>query len=218
MWARPPSLSALCRSILPGMIKSIAFMPRRRDLSRAAFRDYYETQHVTLALRHFTFGRYIRNHLADDQEPGFDCLSEFWHPDPTVVAPLMAGPVGDIMRADERAFTDQSNIRAALAEEIPLTTPKPDTKPGSVKTILLLQGDNRETLIDAAKDAASHRASRMTLDLLSPFDDRPIPCNALLMACGNEPLPFSPPSGWSISYRLATCPNETPIERHHDKA
>ena len=201
MLPRSPFPRARKRVHLRGMIKSVAFMPRRPDLSRAAFREYYEMRHVPLALRYFRFARYVRNHLADDQEPGFDCLSEFWHADPSVVAPLMAGPVGDILRADERAFTDQSNIRAALAEPIPLSVSQPDTQP---KTILLLQGKDRDALITAAQERSNHT----TLDFLTPFDARPIPCDALIALWGTEA--FSLPSTWAIRHRLSVLTDETP--------
>ncbi|WP_010126482.1 EthD domain-containing protein [Sphingomonas sp. KC8] len=195
------------------MIKSIAFMPRRSDLGRAAFRDYYETRHTPLALRYFRFARYIRNHLADDQEPGFDCLSEFWHPDPAASAARIGAAVVETLRADERVFTDQSNIRAALAEEIPLLATQPDAQPVSADaTILILHGTDRAALISAASQTARARSGQTTLDLLSPFDHRPIPCDALLILRGSEPFSFTPPSGWSISHRLPVLTEETPAD------
>ncbi|MBP8235890.1 MAG: EthD domain-containing protein, partial [Rhizorhabdus sp.] len=45
--------------------KTIGFMPRRADISRADFRAYYETRHAVLAVPLFPFRRYRRNHLVD---------------------------------------------------------------------------------------------------------------------------------------------------------
>ena len=60
-------------------VKTVDFMPRRRDISRARFRNHYEQHHAPLAVPLFPFARYRRNHLVDQSiEPGFDCLSEFW--------------------------------------------------------------------------------------------------------------------------------------------
>ncbi|WP_380877966.1 hypothetical protein ACFB49_14970 [Sphingomonas sp. DBB INV C78] len=195
------------------MLKSFAFMPRRVDSSRADFRTYYETRHTPLALEYFRFQKYIRNHLADDQEPGFDCLSEFWHGDPTVAAKTMAGPAGEVLRVDERKFTDQSNIRAAVAESSLLSGPQRDYQPGATpKTLWLLSGSDRPALLNAATAAAAGRTDRVMLDLLSPFDERPIPCDAILSVWGADDFAFTPPPGWSLRHRLPVLAEETAPE------
>jgi hypothetical protein len=45
------------------MSKNIALLSRRAELTRAQFRDYYETRHAPLAIGYFPFTRYVRNHL-----------------------------------------------------------------------------------------------------------------------------------------------------------
>ena len=46
-------------------MKTIGLMPRRPDMSRAAFRDHYENRHAPLALGKFPFEKYVRNHVVD---------------------------------------------------------------------------------------------------------------------------------------------------------
>ncbi|MGF7147068.1 uncharacterized protein (TIGR02118 family) [Sphingomonas zeicaulis] len=152
-----------------GVIKTIGFMPRRPDISRAQFREYYETRHAPLAVPLFPFIRYRRNHLADmDVEPGFDCISEFWVPSLNQIGELMAGEVGDTMRADERNFLDQPRIVAALAD--PVAT---GCDAGSVMVLLRNEGGDVEALVAAAREAGAG------LDLLSPMDERVLPCDAI---------------------------------------
>ena len=59
-------------------LKALALMPRRPDLTREQFRRYYESRHTPLALRYLRFRKYVRNHLLDAPDIGFDCVSEFW--------------------------------------------------------------------------------------------------------------------------------------------
>ena len=195
------------------MIKSIAFMPRRPDLGRAAFRTYYETRHAPLALKHFRFARYVRNHLSDAQQPGFDCLSEFWHGDMEHTRSLMAGDVGAIMHADEDNFIDRASTRAALAEAYLLSGPERIFEAGTAKTVLLLgatTGANRDMLLASAQQAFSGTEARVTLDLLSPFDTRPLPHDALLTFWSSDDADFAPPPGWSVSGRINVVAEETP--------
>lgn len=194
------------------MIKSVAFMPRRPDLDRAAFRAYYETRHAPLALRHFRFAHYVRNHLADAQEPGFDCFSEFWHRDVAHTRAQMAGEAGAIMQADELNFIDRPQARPALAEEHLLAGRAREDEAGQAKTILLLRaeaGNSRDTLLDAARAAFAESASRATLDLLAPFDTRPLPYDAVLALWPGADAGFAPPAGWSIGARLPVRAEET---------
>lgn len=104
-------------------LKAIALMPRRPDFTRAAFRDYYESWHTPLALQFFQFNKYVRNHLLDHDELGFDCVSEFWPTRADGGFSLMQTEIGERMRVDERKFTDQPNIRALPCDEVLLAGP-----------------------------------------------------------------------------------------------
>lgn len=179
-----------------GVIKTIGFMPRRPDISRVQFRDYYETRHAPLAVPLFPFIRYRRNHLTDmEVEPGFDCISEFWVPSLNQIGELMAGNVGDTMRADERNFLDQPRIVAALAD--PVAT---GCDAGSVMVLLRNEGGDVEALVAAAREAGAG------LDLLSPMDDRPLPCDAVWRG---EEAPIDLPAGWRVGVVLLVTPCET---------
>lgn len=177
-------------------VKTIGFMPRRRDTSREAFRTYYEQRHAPLAVPLFPFRRYRRNHLADASvEPGFDCISEFWVSSLERIGELMAGEVGDTMRADERNFLDQPAIVAVRADA--------RVAPASDGNSLLLL--TRESGDDAAlADACA--AVGAGLDLLSPLDTRPPPFDAIVSVA--DRLPALPP-GWKAGPTLAIDRYET---------
>lgn len=177
-------------------VKTIGFMPRRHDMTRASFRAYYEERHAPLAIPLFPFRRYRRNHLADASvEPGFDCISEFWVSSLERVGELMAGNVGDTMRADERNFLDQPAIVAVRAEE----RVQPESEGGTLLMLTRESGD-----IDALAEAC--RSAKAGLDLLSPLDTRTPPFDAIV-SIGERP-PALPP-GWRAGPMLAVERCET---------
>lgn len=164
-------------------MKTIGLMPRRPDKTRAEFCDHYENRHAPLALGKFPFRKYVRNHVVGSEpDPvGFDCLSEFWVGDVAEVQRIMAGEIGDIMREDERRFTDQPRIAPSVAEEFHLFGPARPVEEGIVhKEILLLRntsGADRDSFVAAVKAWADALAragglNRLTFDALTPFDGR----------------------------------------------
>ena len=195
-------------------MKTICFMPRRPDWSRAQLRDYYEHKHSPLALRWFAFDKYVRNHLtADAGEPGFDCYTEFWSTPTPGSADLMAGPVGDTMRADERIFSDQPQIRAALCDERPVSGPPRDIEHGVAHMLLLFERDGGSD--DALADwLAGIACMRAILDFLTAFESYGAIRWAAAALLWDPPsmLP-DPPAGWTLTHRLATEAFEyTPAE------
>ncbi|HET8613204.1 MAG TPA: EthD domain-containing protein [Sphingomonas sp.] len=181
------------------MVKTIGFMVRRPDITRAAFREHYETRHAPLAVPLFPFRRYRRNHLIDQAaEPGFDCISEFWFDSIEAIAALMAGEVGATMRADERNFLDQSAVRAAVAREaLP--------GPAEAAALCFLRREDGE---DGALEAA-FAGTGAGLDLLTPFD-RPLPFDAIAaLPPGVEPP--APPPGWRAGPCLAVERRESKV-------
>lgn len=122
-------------------MKTLGFIPRRADFTRAAFRDYYETQHAPLALRHIRiFAKYVRNHVVRGvpQEPGFDCLSEFWFDEPQAAADVgawLASPPGQVLREDEAKFMDRSRISSCAVSERLLTGPARTVESGAVRKL-----------------------------------------------------------------------------------
>jgi uncharacterized protein (TIGR02118 family) len=201
-------------------MKTVGLMPRRPDITRAAFREHYETRHAVLALGKFPFAKYIRNHVvASDPDPiGFDCLSEFWVGDVGEIHKIMAGPIGDIMKEDERRFTDQPNIGPAVAEDTHIFGPPRIVDDGmTAKEILLIrpaQGVRQNDFV--AKVAEWGRAlggpglTRITLDTVVPFEGRPFPpFSAILYGWGTGLYDAKAPAGIEIYGRLKTEAVET---------
>jgi uncharacterized protein (TIGR02118 family) len=210
------------------MGKTIGLMPKRPDISRAAFRDHYENRHAPLALPLFPFTKYVRNHVVEsDPDPvGFDCLSEFWVDDVETVHRLMASDVGDTMREDERRFTDQPRIAPAVAEETLVAGSPRGVDPTVVKEIILARpadGVDRTAFVDAilawgkALAAGSEgQVARVTFDLVTPFEGVRFPdFQGILYAWTTEPggifLDAAPPDAVEIYARLKTESIETPL-------
>ena len=164
-------------------MKTVGLMPRRPDITRAAFRDHYENRHAKLAIGKFPFRKYVRNHVvASDPDPiGFDCLSEFWVDDVAEVLRIMAGEIGDLMREDERRFTDQPRIAPSVADEIHVFGPPRTVEDGIVrKEVLLLRasaGVTRDAFVEAAvawggRLGSTGLVERISFDALTPFEGR----------------------------------------------
>jgi len=205
------------------IMKTVGLMPKRTDITRAAFRDHYENRHAPLALGKFPFEKYVRNHLAaSDPDPiGFDCLSEFWVGDVAEIHRIMAGPIGDIMREDELRFTDQRKIGPAVAQETHIAGPARIVDDGIVnKEILLIRAAP-----GVAQDAftasvmrwgralvagSEGQLTRVTLDIVVPFEGRPFPdFNGILHGWGSGLYDAAPPHEIEIYGRLKTESAET---------
>lgn len=157
------------------MMKSICTLTRRADYSRRQFQDYYETQHSQLAIQHFPFVGYVRNHLVADEEIGFDTISEFWAEDVDKLASLMTGPVGELLREDERRFMDQARIAPGYAEETVISA-----APGPARRYALLlnwQGD-----FDPVAWAQSHRGElpALSVDKVAAWQQPAFPAQAVV--------------------------------------
>ena len=210
-------------------MKTIGLMPKRTDISRAAFRDHYENRHAPLALGKFPFRKYVRNHLVlNDPDPiGFDCLSEFWVGEVEEIYRIMEGPIGDIMREDERRFTHQEKIGPAVAEEHHVAGPERVVEDGVVKKEILLiraaKGVGQAAFVEKAKawggalqEGSAGRVTRVTLDTVVPFEGRPFPdFSAILYAwVSGDGAAWSakPPEGIEIYGRIRAESVETKFE------
>jgi uncharacterized protein (TIGR02118 family) len=211
-------------------MKTIGFMPRRPDISRAAFRDHYETRHTPLALGKFPFTKYVRNHVvASDPDPiGFDCLSEFWIGDVGEVLRIMAGEIGDKMREDERRFADQPMISPAVAVETHIAGPARVIEDGLVRKEILLLGPapgvSKGDFADAAfrwgrllASGSGGRLARVMFDALTPFDGRHAPpCEGVLYGWtengGNILFDAAPPAEIEVRGRVRAESIETRLD------
>ncbi len=126
------------------MFKVLGFIPRRPDLTPAFFRDYYETRHVVLALRTLRgFTKYVRNHVVRSapQDPGFDCLPEWWFDNPKVAAEIaawVASPAGQVLHEDEAKFMDRPRMASCAVDERLLFGPVRTVESGVVRKLGLV--------------------------------------------------------------------------------
>jgi len=161
---------------------------RRPELTRDAFRDYYEARHAPLAIQHVRFTKYVRNHLIAPSDAEFDVVSEFWLVDPKEAIELDKSPAGEILRADADKFVGQTRFRA-IAEESLLAGPPRRYETGRVQKYALLL--NRRAYAAEADFIADARdwgrrlaqgatAKRVTIDVVKPFPGGRFPANAIL--------------------------------------
>jgi len=210
-------------------MKSVCLISRRPDLSREAFREYYETRHALLGMKHFAFEKYLRNHVVASSpvEVDFDCLSEFWQEDLAGAYETMSGPIGDILREDERRFMDQPRIRAAASVETLVAGPERGVERGAVhKQALLLAREPGLAAIDMVRAARSWGerlarelpgVERVTLDEITRFEgDARFPYDAILSlwladgAAGAGGV--APPAGLTLAAVVTFDSIESPPE------
>lgn len=112
------------------MIKAIALLKARSDLSRAEFIRYYETRHVPLmrSILPETL-EYRRNYIQLEgafiypgtSAPDFDVITEMWYANRASYDRMMAiatrPEVAQRIAADEENFLDRSRTRMFLVEE-----------------------------------------------------------------------------------------------------
>lgn len=159
-------------------MKSIGFIARRTGMPMKDFVRYYETCHAPLASRLLKFDRYRRIHIVSGDLLGFAALAEFWC-DPQEIAASMAGEAGERLRADELNFMNKAANKAAFAQ--PILTGNSGNR---VSVILLRCKGDISALRDAlAKDECS-------LDILTAFDSRLLPCDAVIFLPRKVEIPF----------------------------
>ena len=164
------------------MLKLLGFLPRRADLGRAAFRDYYERQHAPLSLQHLrVFRKYVRNHLADvTVEPGFDTVSEFWYDDAETagrVGAWLASSEGQVLRNDEAQFMDRARIGACVVDERLLHGPPREFEPGPLGKhgcVLAARDGNNERTALSLNAWCNALVQRHQADLLRATLDLPV--------------------------------------------
>ena len=114
----------------PTYWKILLFMKRRPGMSLEAFRDYYENQHVPLALEQAAeVTRYVRRYLephrnpdsGEDGELPYDVLTELWFDDEKVwratVNYLETSVMPAEIVADELNLFDRPSMRMATVVE-----------------------------------------------------------------------------------------------------
>jgi EthD domain len=105
--------------------KLLLFLKRRPGMSREAFRDYYEHQHMPMAMKYMAGPtRYMRRYLEpspDMPEPDFDVITEIWFTDRKTLDMVIHAMAKDMMPpeviADEEKLFDRSASRAYAVSE-----------------------------------------------------------------------------------------------------
>ncbi|BDX20184.1 EthD domain-containing protein [Halopseudomonas aestusnigri] len=171
-------------------MKAISLLTRRADLSRDAFRRYYEEIHSPLAIAHFPYRQYTRNHLVDEVGGlDFDCISEFQMQRGFDIRQAMQSRSRALMRDDERKFMRPERIRVAMSEEsVMVEGAKTDDALSQLRYALLFSRAGRsQTEFRREVEAWARSLSRdirglrrMSLDLLSPVVGSDFPFDALL--------------------------------------
>ena len=171
------------------MTKSICALAHKPGSTRDDFQAYYEDHHVPLAISHFPFTAYTRNHVSGAQAFGWDTISEFWADDIEAAAALMAGPVGKIMAADEERFMDRSAIASAGVEEIILSSGPRAGYDGRRTALLVQDGQQDVNLRTGVLNWARTLAEDMpgvSVDFTTNWSDRAFPAKAVLWLPGTQ--------------------------------
>ena len=113
------------------MIKAIALLTRRTDLTRAEFIDHYENSHAPLIRRLLPQIRDYRRNFVDlagavrapgVPDPGFDVITEFWFDDragyDAMLATYAQPEICAQIEADEIRFLDRDKTIQFLVDEL----------------------------------------------------------------------------------------------------
>ncbi|UVE17406.1 EthD domain-containing protein [Pseudomonas sp. LS44] len=204
-------------------MKSVSLISRRADLSREAFRDYYEHQHCLLAMRYLPFQRYVRNHLlGSEPEVDFDCLSEFEVAVGFRSQDVLDSPAGALLREDEQRFMKPRElVRTAAAVESLLFGPPRDAEHFVCNRQLLLFKRGDEAAPSFARRLAAHGAAlgaagsgvrRVTLDLFQAYPGVALGYDAMLSLWLEEGA-RAPESDWPAEVSMRVSSHESPPEQ-----
>lgn len=114
------------------MVKLIALIKRRPEISPEDFRRRYEAEHAALFARSIpaevadAIDHYAQNHsarLGGGSEPAFDCVTEFSFRDMDALrvwSSWYLGDAGKVLRDDEEHFMDTGARVVLVTEQVPL--------------------------------------------------------------------------------------------------
>jgi len=205
-------------------VKLVNLVTRRADLTRAAFRDYYESHHAPLGTQYFPFEKYVRNHLldSDPQDVGFDCVMECWL-DHQKALGLLDGPAGEIFAEDEGKFMAQRALGVEVEEILLAGSPRDLDTPQLRKETLMLgrspvldRGAFDEKVAAFGRELSKQSGAglmRLVFDKVTTPDTSALGADALLTAWfkdGAGKLPqIALPKGVTLVARVTTQPHET---------
>src|SRR3990172_10600388 len=103
------------------MIKLIAILYKRPDLSREAFWKHWQEKHAPLAAKLPGLRKYCINPAialpGSASEPPFDGVAELWFDSVEAYRAAFAAPEGQAVRADSPNFLDANRSSSIVAEE-----------------------------------------------------------------------------------------------------
>ncbi|OYD66839.1 EthD domain-containing protein [Rhodococcus sp. OK302] len=115
------------------MFKAIALLTRKPGLTREEFIDYYENNHAPLIAKTFPQIIEYRRNFPDltqvlraegTPDPQFDVITEMWFHDKAGYGDMLATharpEIGNLIRADESNFLDQTKIIQFVVDECEL--------------------------------------------------------------------------------------------------
>jgi uncharacterized protein (TIGR02118 family) len=116
---KPQAAAAMKAS---GQLKIIRTVYRRRDLSRAQFRDYWLNTHSKLedkVIETTAMQRIVATFAIDEyrEEPDFDGMAELYFDRIEDIRAMFAGPVPAMMRKDEENFVQMDAPAVRLVAE-----------------------------------------------------------------------------------------------------
>lgn len=103
------------------MIKLLAVLHKRADMSREEFVRYWREAHAPLAQRMDGIRRYVINPTLEAfamGEPPFDGVAELWFDDAAAARAAFASPVGVATTQDVAKFAEPAKTQVVIAEEI----------------------------------------------------------------------------------------------------
>jgi uncharacterized protein (TIGR02118 family) len=103
------------------MIKVLAVLHKRPDMSREEFVRYWREVHAPLAEGMEGVRRYVINPTAEAfamGEPPFDGVAELWFDDAAAARAAFASPVGIATTQDLVKFAQAEKTQIVIAEEI----------------------------------------------------------------------------------------------------
>ncbi|MDP2950509.1 MAG: EthD family reductase [Chloroflexota bacterium] len=103
------------------MLKVLAVIHRRGDMSRGEFVRYWREVHAPLAKEMPGVRRYIINPTLEAFGPGappFDGVAELWFDDAAAARAAFASPAGVATTQDVAKFAQAEKVQVVIAEEI----------------------------------------------------------------------------------------------------
>lgn len=150
------------------MIKVLALIPQREDISREEFHSHWLSPHGEMACGIDTLRGYVQCHrvrpgLAALPEPEYEGIAEVWFTDVETAAAMGEHPVyAEQVHPDEASFIDQSRLAFVFADEHVLREGEmigKDDPPGLKVQLLLRRAAGSSPEQFAAAWAASDAAA-----------------------------------------------------------